>query len=155
MILAMYISAVCILARRTSASRPGFPSTICSPAWSQLGKHHLGSSMLLASPHSKAEKDSPDDISLAGDGFDTVIKAKTAIDRDPRCQNKAGGPFYQVELGRLYGIISTKRSVRHHLPQPTFNSDPLNAMFALHGLSQTDMTTLSGTDKIRYPPPFS
>lgn len=44
--------------------------------------------MLLASPNSKAEKDSPDDISLAGDGFDTVIKAKAAIDRDARCQNK-------------------------------------------------------------------
>jgi peroxidase len=35
-----------------------------------------------------AEKNHPDDISLAGDGFDTVIKAKAAIDNDSQCRNK-------------------------------------------------------------------
>jgi len=43
---------------------------------------------LLASPNNKAEKDHPDDISLAGDGFDTVAKAKAAVDSDPQCRNK-------------------------------------------------------------------
>lgn len=43
-------------------------------------------SILLA--NNKAEKDHPDDITLAGDGFDTVIKAKAAVDRDSRCRNK-------------------------------------------------------------------
>jgi peroxidase len=43
---------------------------------------------LIQSPNNKAEKDHPDDISLAGDGFDTVIKAKAAVDRDPKCRNK-------------------------------------------------------------------
>lgn len=45
-------------------------------------------SVLLASPNAGAEKDHPDDISLAGDGFDTVIKAKAAIDSDSNCRNK-------------------------------------------------------------------
>lgn len=36
----------------------------------------------------KAEKDSKDDLSLAGDGFDTVIKAKEAVDAIPQCRNK-------------------------------------------------------------------
>ncbi|PNX77315.1 peroxidase 16-like protein, partial [Trifolium pratense] len=45
-------------------------------------------SILLESPTSQAEKNHPDDISLAGDGFDTVIKAKEAIDKDPQCTNK-------------------------------------------------------------------
>lgn len=45
-------------------------------------------SILLASPNNKAEKDHPDDISLAGDGFDTVAKAKAAVDSDPQCRNK-------------------------------------------------------------------
>ena len=45
-------------------------------------------SVLISSPNNKAEKDHPDDISLAGDGFDTVIKAKAAVDSDPRCKNK-------------------------------------------------------------------
>lgn len=43
---------------------------------------------MLASSNGRAEKDHPDDISLAGDGFDTVIKAKAAVDSDPKCRNK-------------------------------------------------------------------
>ncbi|KAE8716007.1 Peroxidase 16 [Hibiscus syriacus] len=34
------------------------------------------------------EKDHPDDIPRARDGFDTVIKAKAAVDSNPRCRNK-------------------------------------------------------------------
>lgn len=45
-------------------------------------------SVLLSSPNGKAEKDHPDNLSLAGDGFDTVIKAKAALDSDPRCRNR-------------------------------------------------------------------
>lgn len=45
-------------------------------------------SVLLASPNGKAEKDHPDNLSLAGDGFDTVIKAKAAVDSNPQCRNK-------------------------------------------------------------------
>lgn len=37
-------------------------------------------SVLIASPNGDAEKDSSDNISLAGDGFDTVIKAKEAVE---------------------------------------------------------------------------
>ncbi|KAE8656032.1 Peroxidase 73 [Hibiscus syriacus] len=35
-----------------------------------------------------AEKDHPDNLLLAGDGFDTVIKAKQAVDAVPGCRNK-------------------------------------------------------------------
>ncbi|KAF8392874.1 hypothetical protein HHK36_021113 [Tetracentron sinense] len=124
-------------------------------------------SVLLASSNNKAEKDHPDDISLAGDGFDTVIKAKAAVDKDPKCRNKvscadilamatrdvvalAGGPSYAVELGRLDGRISTKASVKNHLPHPEFNLNQLNAMFASNGLTQTDMVALSGAHTIGF-----
>ena len=43
---------------------------------------------MIASPSNTAEKDHPDNLSLAGDGFDTVIKAKAAVDADPKCRNK-------------------------------------------------------------------
>lgn len=43
---------------------------------------------MLASRNNGAEKDHPDDLSLAGDGFDTVIKAKAAVDSVPECRNK-------------------------------------------------------------------
>lgn len=49
-----------------------------------------------------------------------------------------------MELGRRDGRISTRKSVRHHLPKPDFGLNQLNAMFAKHGLTQTDMIALSG-----------
>lgn len=36
---------------------------------------------MIASPNNDAEKDAPDNLSLAGDGFDTVIKAKQAVEQ--------------------------------------------------------------------------
>lgn len=58
---------------------------------------------------------------------------------------QAGGPSYGVELGRRDGRISTRRSVRHHLPRPDFKLDQLSSMFASHGLTQADLIALSGT----------
>ncbi|KAF5749374.1 peroxidase 16-like [Tripterygium wilfordii] len=125
------------------------------------------SSVLLSSPTNSAERDHPDDLTLAGDGFDTVVKAKAAVDSDPRCTNQvscadilalatrdvvglAGGPSYTVELGRRDGRISTIASVQHSLPQPSFNLNQLNTMFASHGLTQTDMVALSGAHTVGF-----
>lgn len=44
--------------------------------------------MMLATRNNTSEKDNPINLSLAGDGFDTVIKAKAAVDSVPGCQNK-------------------------------------------------------------------
>ncbi|XP_010525719.1 PREDICTED: peroxidase 16-like [Tarenaya hassleriana] len=121
-------------------------------------------SIMIASP---SERDHPDQLSLAGDSFDTVVKAKHAVDSDPSCRNKVscadilalaarevivltGGPNYPVELGRRDGTLSTVASVQHSLPQPGFNLDRLNSMFARHGLSQTDMIALSGAHTIGF-----
>ncbi|RDX79985.1 Peroxidase 16, partial [Mucuna pruriens] len=124
-------------------------------------------SVILASRNNTSEKDNSLDLSLAGDGFDTVIKAKAAVDSVPGCQNKVscadilamatrdvialtGGPSYAVELGRLDGRISTKASVRHHLPRPEFKLAQLNQMFASHGLTLTDLVALSGAHTIGF-----
>lgn len=45
-------------------------------------------SVILTSRNSTSEKDNPINLSLAGDGFDTLIKAKAAVDSVPGCQNK-------------------------------------------------------------------
>lgn len=44
--------------------------------------------MIASTGGNTAEKDHPDNLSLAGDGFDTVIKAKAAVDAVPGCKNK-------------------------------------------------------------------
>lgn len=125
-------------------------------------------SVIVAStPNNKAEKDHPDNLSLAGDGFDTVIKAKAAVDAVAQCQNKvscadilamaardvialAGGPSYAVELGRLDGLSSTAASVNGKLPQPSFDLNQLNSMFSSHGLSQADMVALSAAHTLGF-----
>ncbi|XP_027361046.1 peroxidase 51 [Abrus precatorius] len=125
-------------------------------------------SVLVASKgNNKAEKDHPDNLSLAGDGFDTVIKAKAAVDAVPLCRNKvscadilamatrdvialAGGPFYEVELGRFDGLRSKASDVNGRLPQPGFNLNQLNSLFAANGLTQTEMIALSGAHTVGF-----
>ncbi|CAN1167368.1 Peroxidase 16 [Linum perenne] len=156
-----------------SAVRAKFQQTfVTAPATLRLFFHDCfvrgcDASVMLASPTNNAEKDHHDDISLAGDGFDTVIKAKAAVDRVPNCRNKVscadilalatrevvsmtGGPFYRVELGRRDGRISTKASVQHKLPNANFNLDQLNTIFAARSLSQTDMIALSGAHTLGF-----
>jgi peroxidase len=58
---------------------------------------------------------------------------------------QAGGPYYQVELGRLDGKVGTRAVVKHSLPGPGNNLDQLNKLFGFNGLTQTDMIALSGT----------
>nr|AFK33671.1 unknown [Lotus japonicus] len=127
-----------------------------------------GASVMVASSgNNKAEKDHPDNLSLAGDGFDTVIKAKAAVDAVPQCRNKvscadilalatrdvvvlAGGPSYTVELGRFDGLVSRASDVNGRLPEPNFNLNQLNSLFASQGLTQTDMIALSGAHTLGF-----
>jgi peroxidase len=46
-------------------------------------------SVIVASTaNNTAEKDHPINLSLAGDGFDTVIRARAAVDAAPGCRGK-------------------------------------------------------------------
>ncbi|KAG0478977.1 hypothetical protein HPP92_013696 [Vanilla planifolia] len=112
--------------------------------------------MISSTAENKAERDHPDNLSLAGDGFDTVVRAKAAVDAVPQCRNKvscadilvmatrdviylANGPRYPVELGRLDGLSSTAASVdgekyRYRRSTST-NSTPCSATSA--SLSKT------------------
>ncbi|TQD78468.1 hypothetical protein C1H46_035958 [Malus baccata] len=115
-------------------------------------------SIMIASPNRDAE-DFADNLSIPGDGFDTVIKAKQAVEaqcpsvvscadilamaaRD--CVFFAGGPSFPVELGRRDGLISKASRVAGNLPEPFFDLLQLNTMFAKHNLSLTDVIALSG-----------
>lgn len=122
-------------------------------------------SVLISSPNGDAEKDAPDNLSLAGDGFDTVIKAKQAVEAVcpgvVSCADilaiaardvvvLAGGPSFSVELGRRDGLISMASRVAGRLPEPTDDVDQLNARYAALNLSQLDMIALSGAHTIGF-----
>ncbi|XP_020580074.1 peroxidase 50-like isoform X2 [Phalaenopsis equestris] len=143
-------------------------TTVTIPGTLRLFAHHCfvqgcdGSILITSTPENTAERDHPENLSIAGDGFDTVRRAKEAVDAVAECRNKvscadilvmatrdvvylAGGPLYEVELGRLDGLSSTSASVNGKLPQASNNLDELNAIFGALGLSQEDMIALSAT----------
>ncbi|XP_019438655.1 PREDICTED: peroxidase 55-like [Lupinus angustifolius] len=120
-------------------------------------------SVIISSPNGNAEKDASENLSLAGDGFDTVIKAKQAV--EIVCPNIVscadilalatrdvitllGGPSFNVELGRRDGLVSQASRVEGKLPKSNFDLNQLNTMFSHHNLTQTDMIALSGAHTI-------
>ncbi|GLJ34742.1 hypothetical protein SUGI_0699030 [Cryptomeria japonica] len=121
--------------------------------------------MIQSTADNAAEKDFQDNLSLAGDGFDTVIKAKQAVENV--CPNTvscadiltiatrdviqlAGGPAYRVELGRRDGLISQASRVSGNLPKASFNLDQLVSLFRSKGLSPIDMILLSGAHTVGF-----
>ncbi|WVZ60660.1 hypothetical protein U9M48_010651 [Paspalum notatum var. saurae] len=123
--------------------------------------------IVVSTGNNTAEKDHPNNLSLAGDGFDTVIQAKAAVDAVPACTNQvscadilalatrdvialAGGPSYAVELGRLDGLVSLSTNVDGKLPPPSFDLDQLTTMFAANNLSQADMIALSAAHTVGF-----
>ncbi|OIW02971.1 hypothetical protein TanjilG_13608 [Lupinus angustifolius] len=121
--------------------------------------------VMIASENGDAEKDASENVSLAGDGFDTVIKAKQAVEAVcPGIVSCAdilalatrdvvallGGPSFNVELGRRDGLVSKASNVEGNLPKASFNLNQLNNMFSKHNLSQIDMISLSGAHTIGF-----
>ncbi|CAJ2669539.1 unnamed protein product [Trifolium pratense] len=122
-------------------------------------------SVIIASPNGDAEKDAKENLSLPGDGFDTVIKAKEAVEAVcPGVVSCAdilalatrdvivllGGPSFTVELGRRDGLNSKASNVEPNLPKHSFNLNQLNTIFSKHNLSQTDMIALSGAHTVGF-----
>ncbi|XP_009607563.1 peroxidase 16-like [Nicotiana tomentosiformis] len=123
--------------------------------------------ILRSSGNNTAEKDHLENLSLAGDGFDTVIKAKAAVDNVPSCNNKvscadilaiaardvvalAGGPNYAVELGRRDGRMSSQTSVQNNLPHSSSDIEKLLPMFASRGLTIRHLIALSGAHTLGF-----
>ncbi|KAI3699916.1 hypothetical protein L2E82_44523 [Cichorium intybus] len=63
---------------------------------------------------------------------------------------QAGGPLFNVELGRRDGRISQESRVTGNLPEPTFNLIQLNTMFAKNNLTELDMIALSGAHTLGF-----
>ncbi|CAL9153348.1 unnamed protein product [Musa hybrid cultivar] len=122
-------------------------------------------SVMVASPSGDAEKDAPDNLSLAGDGFDTVIKAKQDV--EARCPGVvscadilaiaardvvvlSGGPDFAVELGRRDGLISQAERVAGRLPGPDLDLNRLSELFRMNNLTTHDMIALSGAHTVGF-----
>ncbi|XP_002972219.2 peroxidase 41 [Selaginella moellendorffii] len=117
-------------------------------------------SVLVASTsHNKAEKDFDINLSLPGDGFDAVMRAKQAVEnRCPRTVSCAdilaiasrdligmiGGPFWPVKKGRKDSYTSHAARVPGNLPSSKNTVSELMHLFSSKGFTTEEMVALAG-----------
>ncbi|KAL2523377.1 Peroxidase 31 [Forsythia ovata] len=121
--------------------------------------------LISSTPFNKAERDADINLSLPGDGFDVVVRAKTALELAcPGVVSCAdilavasrnlvlmlGGPYYTVKLGRKDSLISKASYVEGNLPRPTMPMNQIIQIFESKGFSIQEMVALSGAHTIGF-----
>ncbi|XP_052189379.1 peroxidase 63 [Diospyros lotus] len=121
--------------------------------------------LISSTPFHKAERDADINLSLPGDAFDLVVRAKTALElacpsvvscsdilavasRD--LLTMMGGPFYPVQLGRKDALVSDPALAESTLPKPTMPMTELIEIFASKGFSVEEMVALNGAHTIGF-----
>ncbi|KAG6383939.1 hypothetical protein SASPL_156271 [Salvia splendens] len=123
-------------------------------------------SVLVSSTRfSKSERDADINLSLPGDGFDVVVRAKTALELAcpgvVSCADilavatrnlvvMTGGPFYPVKLGRRDALSSRAADVEGNLPRPTMSMPQIIQIFQSKGFSIQEMVALTGAHTIGF-----
>ncbi|KAH7845888.1 hypothetical protein Vadar_007053 [Vaccinium darrowii] len=124
-----------------------------------------GSVLVSSTPFNKAERDADVNLSLPGDGFDVVVRAKTALElacpsvvscadilavtaRD--LVTMMGGPYYDVKLGRKDGRVSKSALVEGNIPGTTMTVTQLIKLFASKGFTIQEMVALTGAHTIGF-----
>ncbi|CAN1838905.1 Peroxidase 73 [Linum perenne] len=130
-----------VVAAKASQQFPTIPATL------RLFFHDCfvtgcDASVMVASPNGDAEKDAPDNLSLAGDGFDAVARAKTAV--EAICPGV-------VSCADIIAIAARRRTIvpggirperRHHIQRIPRGRK--------HNLTQFDMIALSGAHTLGF-----
>ncbi|WOL06538.1 peroxidase 31-like [Canna indica] len=113
----------------------------------------------------RAERDADINLSLPGDAFDAVVRAKTALELQcPGAVSCAdilalatrdlvsmlGGPFYAVPLGRKDGLVSRAAAVEGNLPLTNMTVDTMAALFRRKGFTVQEMVTLAGAHTVGF-----
>ncbi|KAI3474852.1 hypothetical protein Pfo_030163 [Paulownia fortunei] len=123
-------------------------------------------SVLVSSTRfNKAERDADINLSLPGDGFDVIVRAKTALELTcPGVVSCAdilavatrnlvvmmGGPYYTVKLGRKDSLTSRASYVEGNLPRPTMPMNQIIQIFQSKGFSVQEMVALAGAHTIGF-----
>lgn len=127
-------------------------------------------SVLISTPsfHTSppSERDADINLSLPGDAFDAVVRAKTKLDLicPPATVSCAdilalaardlltmlGGPFYPVLLGRRDSLTSTASTVAGNIPLPNLTLSDNIRIFAAKGFTVREMVALSGAHTVGF-----
>ncbi|XP_057950748.1 peroxidase 31-like [Malania oleifera] len=115
--------------------------------------------LISSNTFNTAERDADINLSLPGDAFDVVVRAKTALELTcpgiVSCSDilatatrdlvtMVGGPFYTVRLGRKDGLVSKASAVEPSLPRANSSLDSIIAKFQSKGFSIREMVALTG-----------
>ncbi|KAL3624204.1 Peroxidase 31 [Castilleja foliolosa] len=113
----------------------------------------------------KPERESDINLSLPGDGFDVVVRAKAAIELTcpgvVSCADilavatrnlvvMVGGPYYKVPLGRKDSFTSRADDVEGNIPKPNMPMDQMIKIFTSKGFSVQEMVALTGAHTIGF-----
>ncbi|KAJ8775078.1 hypothetical protein K2173_020082 [Erythroxylum novogranatense] len=121
--------------------------------------------LLSSTAFNSAERDADINLSLPGDAFDLVTRAKAALEL--ACPNTVscsdilalatrdlvsmvGGPYYKVLLGRTDYRISKSSNVEGNLPRPTMDFSKIIQIFTSRGFTLQEMVALSGAHTIGF-----
>ncbi|XVF60384.1 hypothetical protein PTKIN_Ptkin08bG0041200 [Pterospermum kingtungense] len=124
-----------------------------------------GSILISSTAFNKAERDADINLSLPGDPFDLIVRAKTALELS--CPNTVscsdilavatrdlvtmvGGPYYNVYLGRKDSRFSQASSIEGKLPKPNMTMSQIINIFADNGFSYQETVALSGAHTIGF-----
>jgi len=155
---------------RYEVTRKKNETVVTIPATLRLAFHDCmvggcNAAVLIASKKNDAEKDAPDNESLAGDGFDTINRVKAAVEK--KCPGVvscadiialatrdvvylADGPYWRVELGRLDALASRASDVKGKLPDPDMHVKELMPVFQRNGFTKVDLVALSGAHTVGF-----
>ncbi|KAL6013613.1 hypothetical protein ACLOJK_004111 [Asimina triloba] len=123
------------------------------------------STLITSNNFNRAERDADINLSLPGDAFDGVVRAKTAVElacpgvvscadilalvtRD--LITMVGGPFYKVLFGRKDSLTSKASAVDGNLPLPSMSMNQIIRLFKSKGFSVREMVALTGAHTIGF-----
>ncbi|KNA03205.1 hypothetical protein SOVF_211420 [Spinacia oleracea] len=124
------------------------------------------STLITSTPFNTAERDAEINLSLPGDGFDVVVRAKAALElacpgvvsctdilavATRNLVKFVGGPYYSLLLGRKDGLVSKSTLVTPTtLPKPKMTLDEMIEIFARQKFTIREMVALSGGHTIGF-----
>lgn len=121
--------------------------------------------LISSNSFNTAERDADINLSLPGDAFDLIVRAKTSLELTcpgiVSCADilalatrdlitMVGGPYYDVRLGRKDGLVSKSSNVEGNLPRANMTMDQIISIFAAKGFSVQEMVALSGGHTIGF-----
>lgn len=113
----------------------------------------------------RSERDADINLSLPGDAFDAVVRAKTNLELEcpgvVSCADilalatrdlvsMVGGPFYPVRLGRKDAVVSDPGAVEANLPRANMSMSQIISMFASKRFTVQEMVALTGAHTLGF-----